>query len=497
MARRPIPASDVTFLRADRPYNHIVVTGVLWFEEQPDWDSLEAIVRERLVERYPVLSQRPVLHEGTWWWEDDPKFSLDRHVHRVTLDEPSDLQAARAYASREHSRGTPMDRSPWQIEMIPDVRGLGSDGGSGGVVIIRFHHVLADGIRIVQLLFGLCEVDTSAMPTARVGLPARGGSSVLGLALAGSRQVVGDAADVAGGTVLAAGSVLLSGPVGGARRLLEKGRRLVSDPGSLVADVAGLSSPENRLMNDWASVSSMVVRARTDSSPLRGEAGESKSLHWLTGVSAARVIATAKGSGTTFNDVLLTGAAGGLRRYLAEHHDTDTTDLNFFIPISLKPMDTALPRELGNYFAVLSLALPVGADDVESRRQTVHERMSRLKHSDEAIIAAGLQKVVAMGPERVGAALTTSFADNAIGSITNVPGPRGPMTLGGARVAGVLGWNPTTSQQSLGVCIFSYNGEVTVGLSTDDMIISDPRSLLRCFHEEFTAMGLLERGTDV
>jgi WS/DGAT/MGAT family acyltransferase len=291
--------------------------------------------------------------------------------------------------------------------------------------------------------------------------------------------------------------VVLSGPVGGTRRLLAKGRRLVTDPGALVADVAGLSSPRNRLVNDWATLSRMIVPARADSSPLRGEAGESKSLHWLTGVSATLVIAAAKGSGTTFNDVLLTGVAGGLRRYLAKHGDTDTKDLNFFIPVAMKPMDTDLPRELGNHFAVVTLSLPVGVEDVESRRRIVHERMSRVKHSDEALIVYGLQQVVAMGPERVGTGLTTSVADQAVGSITNVPGPRGPMTLGGARVAGVLGWNPTTSQQSLGVCIFSYDGGVTIGLSTDDMIITDPRSLLRCFHEEFAALELLEGGTDV
>lgn len=262
-----------------------MVTGVLWFEEQPDWDALDAIVLERLVERYPVLSQRPVFHEGTWMWEDDPEFSLDRHLRRITLDEPSDLQAARAYGSAAHSQGMSLDQSPWQIDLIPDVRGLGPDGGAGGVVIIRFHHVLADGIRIVQLLFGLCDVDLESMPTTRVGRQPRGQRSVIGTAVATSLQTAGDVADVARGTAVASGSVVLSGPVGGTRRLLAKGRRLVTDPGALVADVAGLSSPGNRLVNDWVTLSRMIVPARVDSSPLRGQVGESKSLHWLTGVS--------------------------------------------------------------------------------------------------------------------------------------------------------------------------------------------------------------------
>jgi diacylglycerol O-acyltransferase len=64
-----------------------------------------------------------------------------------------------------------------------------------------------------------------------------------------------------------------------------------------------------------------------------------------------------------------------------------------------------------------------------------------------------------------------------VGLLTNVPGPRAPIYLAGHKVAGILGWVPTSSDQSIGLCIFSYNGNVSIGIATDAGIIPDPDRL--------------------
>ena len=66
------------------------------------------------------------------------------------------------------------------------------------------------------------------------------------------------------------------------------------------------------------------------------------------------------------------------------------------------------------------------------------------------------------------------FAGKTVGQLTNVPGPRVALTMAGAPVRSVLGWVPTSGDQPLGVCLFSYDGTVSVGVSTDARMIPDP-----------------------
>jgi diacylglycerol O-acyltransferase / wax synthase len=46
--------------------------------------------------------------------------------------------------------------------------------------------------------------------------------------------------------------------------------------------------------------------------------------------------------------------------------------------------------------------------------------------------------------------------------------------MAGAPVRSIFGWVPTSADQPLGVCLFSYNGSLTVGVSTDARMIPDP-----------------------
>ena len=68
-------------------------------------------------------------------------------------------------------------------------------------------------------------------------------------------------------------------------------------------------------------------------------------------------------------------------------------------------------------------------------------------------------------------AVNRFFGAKGVGVLTNVPGPRTPMTLAGAPVAGVVGWAPTSMRQALTVTIFSYAGQVVIGFGTDCAVL--------------------------
>jgi hypothetical protein len=83
--------ADVLWLNMDRPTNLMVIVSVVLLESVPDWDRVLDVVRERIIDPYPVFSQRARLPRGLTGhrWEDDPDFDLERHVHRATLRTPS------------------------------------------------------------------------------------------------------------------------------------------------------------------------------------------------------------------------------------------------------------------------------------------------------------------------------------------------------------------------------------------------------------------------
>ena len=60
------------------------------------------------------------------------------------------------------------------------------------------------------------------------------------------------------------------------------------------------------------------------------------------------------------------------------------------------------------------------------------------------------------------------------------------MALAGARVAGVVGWAPTSARQALTVTVFSYAGGVTFGFGTDPAVVPDADALVTALEEELT-----------
>ena len=122
--------------------------------------------------------------------------------------------------------------------------------------------------------------------------------------------------------------------------------------------------------------------------------------------------------------------------------------------------------------------LPLEPPDAVTRLEVTASRMSRIKRSDEPILTFGVQRGISTAPLRVSTALTNFFANKAVGVLTNVPGPRAPLTFAGAPVHQVIGFAPSSGDQPMTCTIFSYAGTVTIGFATDTDLVPDPRELV-------------------
>jgi hypothetical protein len=114
--------------------------------------------------------------------------------------------------------------------------------------------------------------------------------------------------------------------------------------------------------------------------------------------------------------------------------------------------------------------------------------MDAIKHSPEALLTFGMIRGVGRTGPEIERFLVDFFANKASGVTTNVPGPRTPRYVAGARITALLGWAPESGDQTLGTCIFTYDGRVHVGFKVDTGVIARPEELVAAFEAELAAL---------
>jgi WS/DGAT/MGAT family acyltransferase len=450
--RRTVGAVDNIWLRMDRPANLMVIDSVMWLDEPLDLDRFRAVVQSRIVDRYPVFHQRiapdtlPLLAPQ---WEDDPEFDLDDHLSVAVLPEPGGEAELKAYV--ESLMQVPLDRDHplWSLHVIASY-------GAGSAVVCRFHHAIADGIALAQVLLSLTDEEQE-----------------------------GDLVEADDEPPTHAGWTLSVPGLGAARNLLSEASRLARP--SALRDAFTLAA-------QTAHVADKLLLGSNPPGPLLGEPGLAKRAVWSRPHPIAQIKAIGRASGATVNDVLVAAVAGALSSYVVEEggHPEDLTTM---VPVNLRPVDKPLPRELGNKFALAMLPMPIGERSPRDRLAAAKQRMDRIKESPEALITFGLINAIGLTHPRIEDLLVDFFSSKAIGVTTNVMGPLQDRYLAGSRIAGVLGWVPGSGRQTVGVCIFSYNATVRVGFKVDATVVPDADRLVDAFDAELDDLVAIATGS--
>jgi WS/DGAT/MGAT family acyltransferase len=227
---------------------------------------------------------------------------------------------------------------------------------------------------------------------------------------------------------------------------------------------------------------------RDPPSPFRGELGREKRVAWSRPVPMEKVREIGHGTGSTVNDVVMAVVAGTLRRYVLARGQPPE-DLRAVVPVNLRPPNEPIPRELGNRFGGVFLPLPLGVEEPVARLWELKRRMDKLKRSPEAAVMFGMLAAAGMAPTAVERAAVEVMRKKASLVMTNVPGPKRPVYLAGARLGGVMFWVPMAGRMGLGLSIFSYAGHVTLGVAADAGLVPEPRELITDFDEELESLA--------
>jgi WS/DGAT/MGAT family acyltransferase len=448
---------DVAWYQMEDPTNLMMITGVFIFDVPVDFERLKATLDVRFVQRFRRFRQRVVAKRsrfGRPYWEDDPNFDLSNHIHRVALPAPGDHDALQAMVSDLMSTALDFSKPLWHFHLIE-----GYDGRS--VLLTRLHHAIADGIALVQVMLSMTDTEPDA-PMKQAQPPRKPkGWSPLAPVVRPARSAV----------------KLTQKTVGAAVRT---SINVARDPEQLV-EIA-------RTGTDVALTTGRVLLMASDPKTVyKGKLVVRKQAAWSDPIPLEDVKLIGRAVGGTVNDVLVSAAAGAMRRYM-ESRGEPVADLNFraVIPFNLRKPSRRI--ELGNKFGLVFLSLPIGIADPVDRLRELKQRMDALKDTAEPIVTFGILALIGMLPNRLEDIVVEIFGKKGTLVLTNVPGPRQQLYLAGAPIGEIMFWVPQSGRLGLGISILSYNDQVMIGVATDSSLVPDPEAIVAGFHQELEAL---------
>jgi len=437
-------AADTAWWHMEQADNQMSITTVMVFDGRLDFEHLHYIVATRLLayDRFRERIAEPPIPLAQPMWVRDEDFSLDRHLRRLTLPAPGGRRELEDVVGRLMS--TPLDYAHplWSFTYVDGFQ-------EGSAVIGRFHHCIADGMALVELLLHLDDPGGPAEPAQGTGT----------------------------GNVNGHGHGHSDGQGYGHGGLLEMPLRLASGGLRLGGSVLGVAGKLLSMGNDTAT-------------PLRGPLSVEKRAAWSAPVPLLALKEAAHHCGATLNDLVACAISGSLHDWLKQRMTLrPETVLRAVVPVNLRQPSEC--GQLGNRFGLVWLSLPVGLADPLERLKALKRTMDGIKRSPEAPIVLGLlgffgrttRTAVHLAVQFLGRGATLVF--------TNVAGPRESVRFCGHRMQELMAWVPQSGRLGIGMSVISYAGEMRLGVATDAGLVQRPTELVESYHRSLE--GILDR----
>lgn len=432
-----MPITDSMFLLMESREHPMHVGGLQLFDLPPGAGPgfvsdlyQELLQHTELRSLFRKRPADPVSSFGQLWWQDDDEVDLEYHVRLTALPSPNKIRQLLELTSRLHSGLLDRHRPLWEFYLIEGVE------GNRFAAYTKVHHALVDGVAATRLLSGFLSEDAEATcqpfwakrpprrdaPTAvqrvqstvdNVFSQVKSVAKVVGEMATGTPALAKVTAQAVRGSErfpIPGPKTMLNGPITGARRFAAQ---------------------------SW---------------------------------DMDRVKKAAAEGGASLNDVVLAMCSGALRRYLLDQDALPDQPLIACVPVGLALRgggDTT--GEGGNAVGAVLCNLATHEDDPQRRLAVISNSMRQNKEQlaehtkvqiqTLAAVIMGTPALLAMVP---GAADTLRPVYNLV--ISNVPGPKRPLYLNGARLRGSYPVSIPTEGQALNITVVSYAGSLEFGL---------------------------------
>lgn len=478
---RQLSGLDATFLHMETSTTFGHVSGLsLYSRPSDDFDPYDVVYRRfeavagHAEPLHTKLLDVPLGLDHPYWVVDDD-FDLEYHVRHLGLAPPGDDRQLADQVARIFGR--PLDRSRplWEVYVI---EGL-ADGR--WALMTKFHHSSIDGGAGMVLLNML----TDSSPDDRLQLE--------------PIPIEPESVPPPSELLQRAISKLATNPVRALRLQLRVTQGVVDSVGSPVASELtrrvrkAVRTVTRRPDSDNPTAVDRVRLPLTPAPPTpwnktitshRRFAMRSASLDTLKALKSA--------SGGTVNDIVMAICTGALRSYLLKHDALPDRPLRALVPVSFRTGDEEVPWT--NMVSGIIADLPTDCDDPLQRISLCHDAMEAAKRQFELLpadtIADGAQAaspLLATAATRLASRLRWADRANLLPNnvvISNVPGPRSPMWLEGARLENYIPISIVTDGMGLNITVHSYLDRLDFGLIACRELVPDLWDLLDMHFDE-------------
>ena len=445
---------DAMLLYSEAPNLHthtlkVAVIDPADFDGEFGFDVFRRHVRRRLhlLEplRYQLVDIPWQLHHPMW--QENCEVDLDYHLRRVRVPAPGGRRELDGVIGELAS--TPLDRSRplWEFHF--------AEGLSGGrfALIGKVHHALADGVASVNLLARAMDLKdtTTDEPEAEASVTPSTGDLLRAAARDHTRQI-------------AELPALIRDAAVGLTRVRRRTRERGAHP-----DLATAFDAPPTFLNHVVSPQRRFASATLPLADFR---------------------ATAKALGITMNDLVLTTAAGGLRKLLLAYDGAADRPIIASVPTATDKSD----RVTGNEISGLSISLPVHIADPTERARLV-ALATRIAKEDHEILGPRLYgRMMAYLPTAVAPTafrwLARREAPNKMMNVavSSVAGPRERGHFGGAAVSEIYSTGVLSPGAAVNITVWSYVDQLGIAVLTDDQTFNDPHEATDALIEAFTEL---------
>lgn len=399
------------------------------------------------------------------YWVEDPDFDLDFHIRDSAVPPPGDDRRLAETVARIFAR--PLDRSRplWEIYLIHGLE------GDRVALLTKVHHSVVDGVSGNEILAVL--LDPS--PEGREIPPAE--SAPKGDRVPGELEMLG------------------RGLIGLPMQPL---RALRSAPTALpnLTEIPGANAFPGvpRLSRGVASVRRALGVEAHDPAILEATTARPPKTSFNGRISGHRrfsfgqlsldtVKAIKNEAGVTVNDVVVALCAGALRDWLKERDELPKDPLVAMVPVSVRTEE-----EMGTFGNRVSMMIvPIATDEADPKRRLkrTHELLLGAKGRHKAVPANLLTDATSFIPPAV-ASLAARTTMEVMGRtrppvnlvISNVPGPRTPLFLAGARLDAHYPVSVVVDGVGLNITVMSYLDHLDFGIVADRDQVADTWALM-------------------
>jgi diacylglycerol O-acyltransferase len=468
---RQLTTLDAQFLAVEsaRTYGHVGTLAVYDPSTAPGGElnvqDLCRLVDERLHLLPPFrwrLVQVPFGLDLPYWIED-PDFDLDFHIRESAVPPPGNDNRLAETVARIFARPLDRNRPLWEIYLI--------HGLSGGRVALltKIHHSVVDGVSGNEILSVLLDSHPEGPEIPPPDRPVRSDRVPTDVEMAG-RGAFG----------------MLKQPLRAARSLPATLPHLTELPG--IAALPGgplLSNTVGRVRSAFTKQDPSVLEATTARAPKTPFNGPiSPHRRFAFGQLSLDTVKTLKNeAGCTVNDIVVALCAGAVREWLLERDALPDDPLVAMVPVSVRTEEQQ--GAFGNRISMMIVPIATDEPDPLRRLERTHELLLAAKGRHGALPASLLTDATAFIPPAV-AALAARTTMEILGRtrpplnlvISNVPGPRSPLYLAGARLEANYPVSVVVDGVGLNITVMSYLDQLDFGIVADRDQVDDAWSLL-------------------